>query len=101
MLRRLHYPDLFSEPEKSPPARLYRYLLLAAICLLAAGIRLYGIAPLSVWFDEGIAINAASQPNLWAVMTADPTNPPVITCYCTSESACSAMVSSRYAGVRS
>jgi 4-amino-4-deoxy-L-arabinose transferase-like glycosyltransferase len=30
-----------------------------------------------VWFDEGIAINAAGQPNVWAVMTADPTNPPV------------------------
>ena len=77
MLRRLHYPVQLNEPEKSPPARLYRYLLLAAICLLAAGIRLYGITPLSVWFDEGIAINAAGQPNLWAVMTADPTNPPV------------------------
>jgi 4-amino-4-deoxy-L-arabinose transferase-like glycosyltransferase len=56
---------------------LRRYLLLALICLLAAGVRLYNIAPLSVWFDEGIAINAASQPNLWAVITADPTNPPV------------------------
>ena len=77
MLRRLHYPVQLSEPEETSPARLYRSLLLAAICLLAMGIRLYGIAPLSVWFDEGIAINAASQPNLWAVMTADPTNPPV------------------------
>jgi uncharacterized membrane protein len=38
---------------------------------------LYHLAPLSVWFDEGIAINSASQPNLWAVLIADPTNPPV------------------------
>ncbi|HEY3340435.1 MAG TPA: glycosyltransferase family 39 protein [Anaerolineae bacterium] len=77
MLRRLAYSIAQGEPERTSPARLRRYLLLAIICLFAAGIRLYDIAPLSVWFDEGIAINAARQPNLWAVVTADPTNPPV------------------------
>ena len=77
MLRRSHDPARSFEPEDTTPARLRRYLLVAAICLLAVIIRLYQLGPLNVWFDEGIAINAASQPNLWAVMTADPTNPPL------------------------
>ena len=51
--------------------------LLVGILMVALLARLQGISALNLWFDEGIAVNAASQPTLFGVMAADPTNPPV------------------------
>ncbi len=56
---------------------LRRALFLSALVLLAALLRFWRIDAQSLWFDEGIAWHAATQPDLAAAIAADPTNPPL------------------------
>ncbi len=56
-------------------------LPLPVVLLLAAtAVRLYHLQSQSLWFDEAIAVHAASQPGWLAVVRADPTNPPLYAC---------------------
>jgi uncharacterized membrane protein len=54
-----------------------RLSLLVTILVLAAFIRLHDLTAQSLWYDEGIAVDAATQPNVLAVVQADPSNPPL------------------------
>ncbi len=54
-----------------------RTALLLSLIVLAGAVRLWGLGAQSLWFDEGIAWHAATQPNLRDAIEADPTNPPL------------------------
>ena len=64
-------------PNLHPRTTSGRLTLLVVLLLAATTVRFYHLLKQSLWFDEGIAVHAASQPGWLAVVRADPTNPPL------------------------